>query len=178
MLKQLELKGNTVNDAPDMEWIERNHGTQILQWIRANVRSLVDAEDIRQDGYIRIQQSLANWKGECSLSTWIFTIIWRATQDHYRKKEIRERVQPPTPNAPPGPFEQASRREDFKLIQDELLKLSEDHRFILTLRGLNDFSYSHMAEILHIPIGTVKSRLHEALKKISERIGPLSGDTR
>ena len=141
MLKQQEPKGYTVFDVPNMDWIERHYGTQILRWIRSRIHSHADAEDVRQDSYMRIQQSLPKWKGECSLSTWIFTIVKRTIQDYYRRKGLQDKIQPPTPKAPLDPSEQASQREYYQKVRDMLQKLSEDHRIILTLRGLNEFSF-------------------------------------
>jgi RNA polymerase sigma-70 factor (ECF subfamily) len=76
----------------------------------------------------------------------------------------------------PGPDAVLERRDLRRLIQDELLRLSEDHRMAVILRDIQGMSYEEMAETLGVELGTVRSRLHRARMELKARLGPSLGD--
>jgi len=74
------------------------------------------------------------------------------------------------PSSLPGPEELAERSEAARMVRAVLDELSEDHRSVVTLRFIEGLSYEEIAEAIDCPIGTVKSRIHYALRKIGERL--------
>jgi RNA polymerase sigma-70 factor (ECF subfamily) len=76
------------------------------------------------------------------------------------------------------PDEEASRREEQALVRRALEDLEEQQRAIVVLRDLESLDYAEIAEILNVPVGTVKSRLHRARLALAELLGPVLEETR
>lgn len=140
------------------------------------------AQEIAQDVFIAIFKSLANFRGDCQLSTWIF----RVTINHcknarlYRKRRAWEKHEPiegtphdddrprELPSNEPSADSRAIRTDAEQLVSEGLAALTEEHRQIIILRDIEDLDYDEIAEILSIPRGTVKSRLHRARAELAE----------
>jgi RNA polymerase sigma-70 factor (ECF subfamily) len=151
------------------------------------LRDQEEAWDVAQEAFIRAYQALPNFRGQSAFYTWLFRIVMNVATDRARSRAARgrafgtERVpeeewdrvlvdQPPGQDAPD---EMASRGEDRERIEKALATLSEQHRAIIVLSDLEGLSYKEIADVLHIPMGTVMSRLHNARKKLRDALGPL-----
>lgn len=135
-----------------------------------------EASDAVQDIFLKIFRNIGGFKGEAALKTWIFKIAFSEILNRLRWWKRRHRYatlsldESPNGNAPgagvadagPTPEEvlQAKEREDA--IQQALRRLSHEHRSIIVLRDIEGFSYSDIADVLGISMGTVKSRLARA----------------
>ena len=131
------------------------------------------AEDLAQEIFVKIHDDLRGFKFESRFSTWLYRIavnhaINKANEIE-RRGRIRERIareQPPEP--PRGP--DADRFADDRVIR-AVGELSPKLRAIIALRYLEGLSYSEIAEVLEVSIGTVKSRLflaHETLRPMMQ----------
>src|SRR3989454_4967179 len=135
-----------------------------------------DASDVVQDIFLKIFRNIRGFKGEAALKTWIFKIAFSEILNRLRWWKRRHRYatlsldESPNGNTPgdgvadggPTPEEvlQAKEREDA--IQQALRRLSHEHRSIIVLRDIEGFSYTEIADVLGISMGTVKSRLARA----------------
>src|SRR2546428_13748562 len=135
-----------------------------------------DASDVVQDIFLKIFRNIGGFKGEAALKTWIFKIAFTEILNRLRRWKHRHRYatlsldESPNGNTPgdgvadagPTPEEvlQAKEREDA--IQQVLRRLSHEHRSIIVLRDIEGFSYTEIADVLGISMGTVKSRLARA----------------
>src|SRR2546426_11383041 len=135
-----------------------------------------DASDVVQDIFLKIFRNIGGFKGEAALKTWIFKIAfseilnrlrWWKRRHRYATLSLDESPNGNTPgdgvaDAGPTPEEvlQAKEREDA--IQQALRRLSHEHRSIIVLRDIEGFSYTEIADVLGISMGTVKSRLARA----------------
>jgi RNA polymerase sigma-70 factor (ECF subfamily) len=72
-----------------------------------------------------------------------------------------------TGTSPSEPLEQAERREQ---LQQAMQQLTEEHRAIIVLRHIEEFSYEEIAEVLDVAVGTVRSRLHRARAQLLEHL--------
>ena len=72
-------------------------------------------------------------------------------------------------NAPP-PDDRMSRSEDVEQLQNAMGRLSEEHRTVLVLREMQQMDYEAISEILELPIGTVRSRLHRAREQLKQQL--------
>jgi RNA polymerase sigma-70 factor (ECF subfamily) len=134
------------------------------------------AEELAQDIFIALFRSLAGFRGDCALSTWIYKITINHCKNArlYRKRRAWDRHEPiegnrrdderprELPSGTPGSDAGAIRTDAERLIALGLAGLSEEHRQIIILRDIEDLDYEEIAEILDVPRGTVKSRLHRA----------------
>ncbi|MBA7498617.1 ECF RNA polymerase sigma factor SigW [subsurface metagenome] len=142
-----------------------------------------EAEDISQEAFLRAYQSLAHFNPSYKFSTWLYQITLNIIRDRFKKKEINyvsldtpvetddSEFYPQPEDLTNNPEQIITRREDAQVIQQAIYSLPLKYREVIVLRHLQDLSYIEISNILKIPSGTVKIRLHRAreqLKKILE----------
>jgi RNA polymerase sigma-70 factor (ECF subfamily) len=163
--------------------VERHHPVAF-----AVVRSIIgdrdDVEDVVQEVFIKVYKGLSSYRGESKLSTWIYRIarneaLNAATRKRIEGDPIEEaRIEAPTGSRPDTQFEKRAERSE---LETHLAHLDETQRTVLELRYLGERSYEEIAEILDLPIGTVKSHIHRAkieLKRVMLRSAGGSVDAR
>lgn len=141
-----------------------------------------DAKDLIQESYVKAFRFYDSFERGTNTKAWLFRIIKNTFINDYRKKskepqkydyqEIEERYN--GENAT-GESDKALRVDIVNdMLGDEMTialnALQEDFREIIILCDLEDFKYEEIAEILEIPIGTVRSRLHRARNAMKEKI--------
>jgi RNA polymerase sigma-70 factor (ECF subfamily) len=135
-----------------------------------------DAEDVAQEVFIKLWRALPTYHGDAP-DAWIMKIAKNTCLDFVKQKkrvepleyEINgESVERPIPDtdAQSNPPEAVMQKERRQEVQNALLKLSDEHREILTLRYMNGLSYEQLQEVLGVGMGTVKSRLARAKKSL------------
>jgi RNA polymerase sigma-70 factor, ECF subfamily len=138
--------------------------------------SPTDAEDLTQEVFLKVYGNLAAFDlARGTFQTWITTMTRNLLVDHFR----RSRAQRATDSidagwdgdgdelplvqrlAEPGPsqHDKAVKKEIEKMVQEALTKISPELREAVILRDLQDLDYKEIAQVLHIPEGTVKSRI-------------------
>ena len=153
-----------------------------FRWLRDPAK----AEEVAQDVFIALYKSLADFRGESKLSTWIFRVATnhcknRLVYGNRRREDRHESIDAPIGGDDDGPVKQyaidapgpdasINRAEASKLLQAALDALDEDQREIVLLRDVDDLSYEEIAELLQLPKGTVKSRLHRARAELARRL--------
>ncbi len=134
-----------------------------------------EARDLAQDVLLRLHKGLRRYR-EGNFEGWLYRTTVNAFRDRLRKrKRLREDALPEDlgSRAGSGPIvEEAVQREELRrIVQRALVKLPPEFREVVVLRDLEGRSYDEIAEILDIPAGTVRSRIHrgrEALRQILE----------
>jgi len=135
-----------------------------------------EASDAVQDIFLKVFRNIGGFKGEAALKTWIFKIAFSEILNRLRwwKRRHRDTTlsldESPNGNVPghgvadagPTPEEVLQAKERENAIQQALRRLSHEHRSIIVLRDIEGFSYSDIADVLGISMGTVKSRLARA----------------
>ena len=153
--------------------------TQCFRWL--GNRSV--AEEVAQDVFIALFRSLPKFRGESKLSTWIYRVVTNHCKNRrlYRQRRAHDRHEPlegPRPeddDAPrrqladdrPGADASLHQSEAEELVRDALARLDEDQRRIIVLRDVQDLSYEEISDILGVPRGTVKSRIHRARTQLA-----------
>ncbi|WP_422656825.1 sigma-70 family RNA polymerase sigma factor [Paenibacillus sp. EC2-1] len=134
-----------------------------------------DAEDIAQNVYLEVYRTLSNFQMNRSLRSWIYGIMIRQFQSHKRKRWREHRkVQKDYAlqvHIPITIEESVLDKDHNDEIISKLNALSDKLKHVLVLRYVNDLSQQEIADILEIPLGTVKSRLNQALKRMRQMIG-------
>lgn len=139
-----------------------------------------DADDVVQEVFLKVFRSIAQFQGNCPLKAWLYriTVNTVANQNRWwrRHREQERSLDAPETGGSPldfladdharNPFQFLLSREAQELVQSALLRLSESSRAILVLREMEDLSYEEVSEILHISLGTVKSRLARARQSL------------
>ncbi len=161
-------------------------GPRIQSLARRYAVSIADAEDLTQEIFVDLFQSVATFRGEAQLSTWIY----RVALNHclrWREKQTRETARcgpqcegenEPSRDAFGDPQRRAAQSDLQREVAGALDALSDLHREIVILHELHGLSYAQCAEILQIPLGTVKSRLSNAFSQLRVALGSyVLGDT-
>jgi RNA polymerase sigma-70 factor (ECF subfamily) len=130
-----------------------------------------DAADVVQDAFLNAYQSLHAFKGDAEFFTWLYRIAFNAAISQKRKKRAGVSldaagpdggIDPDDPSEYVKPGTALQRSEDERILQEALNRLSHEHREVLVLKELEGMRYEDIAEVLGVPIGTIRSRLHRA----------------
>ena len=137
-----------------------------------------DARDVVQEAFLHAYQSLHSFKGDSLFFTWLYRIAMNTAISMKRKQRPVLRIQatgddktaidpldPAESNRPGHALEMA---EEERKVHDALSKLSSEHRAVLVMKDMEGMKYEAMAEILGVPIGTIRSRLHRARLEIRD----------
>lgn len=156
-------------DAAAYGWLLDTFGGRVHGLARRYTRSEADAEDLTQEIFLALHASLPKFRGEAALSTFIY----RVAMNHCLKHRARQRPESvPYDDLPLASPEQqrpdrvAAHGELASTIEAALATLSLDHRDVVVLHELHGLTYAECATILGVPVGTVKSRLFNAFKRL------------
>ena len=146
------------------------------------VRSAEDAEDLTQETFVRVFKALDRYDPSRPFQAWLFTITSRLCIDHIRRRRMK--MVPLVRTEPGSEEEQTVELEDPGLGPEELTARAEEehgvrglidslpphYRIVVLLRHQQDLSYEEISEILHLPLGTVKARIHRARALLKQRL--------
>lgn len=132
------------------------------------------ANDFLQDLFLKIIQKPELYKPQHKFSGWVFSIAHNMCKNEYRRREVRKNFtseENPDQYINPNFQEDAINKESLiAAIFNELELLDESQRSILILKYKENFSLKEISEILELPVGTIKSRLHYARLELSKRV--------
>jgi RNA polymerase sigma factor (sigma-70 family) len=120
------------------------------------------AEDILQDAWLRIVRGLGRLSDPSRLAPWLFAIARRAVIDHIRRRSSRPPAVELEEETHPTEEPSTDQWEEIELVQDAVADLAPADRETVALFYLQELDLREIAEVLGIPVGTVKSRLHRA----------------
>ncbi len=146
-----------------------------------------DAEEVAQDTFIRARKSIGNFRGECSLSTWLYHIATNLAHNkhwYWWRRKRGDSVSLDTPIGDEGdmtvcdliegdgqnPAESAITSEFAEFLPKAIASLPEKYGEVLKLRNEEDLSYEEIAERMNISVGTVKSRLSRAREFLRDEL--------
>lgn len=162
-------------DQTAFESLVRLHQRMVYGLALSLTRSHQDAEEITQTVFLKTWRGLDRFRGEASLSTWLYRLTRNACTDLSRQNRKRQEdlsLEDPALAAlsdrSPLPQETAEQRERRKALLTALEKLPEDSRTVLLLREVEGLSYQEIAQTLGLSQGTVKSRLSRARRALRD----------
>jgi RNA polymerase sigma-70 factor (ECF subfamily) len=136
-----------------------------------------DALDVVQESFFSAYQSLNSFKGDSEFFTWLYRIAFNAAISLKRKQRVVYHqdwngdnlgLEPVDRSAFHDPSSRIERTESEKLLQEALNRLSAEHRTVLVLKDIEGQRYEDIADILDVPVGTIRSRLHRARVELRE----------
>ena len=147
----------------DFEALFRTHWASAYRAAYLVVRDAAAAEDIAQEGFLAAIRSLDRFDRRRPFGPWLHRIVVNRAIDWARARALR-------PEAPPvdGPARDPP-EHDGQLLQ-ELGRLSPEHRAVIVLRYLLEYTPGEIAELLELPRGTINSRLRRGLDALKERL--------
>jgi len=136
-----------------------------------------DARDVVQEAFLNAYLSLHSFKGDSLLFTWLYRIAMNTAISLKRKQKVvlrlhtagdGEAAEPADPSEANAPGHALEMAEDEKRVHEALRRLSPEHRAVLVMKDMEGQKYEAMAEVLEVPIGTIRSRLHRARLELRE----------
>lgn len=138
-----------------------------------------DVDDVVQEVFIRVFKSVRKFKGDSSFGTWLYRITVNVCKDFLKKYSKRAETlsdfdseeEKTVPVSSKGNLEEEVNRElDLESFKKVLDTMSKEDRLFITLRDIDGLDYEEISRIIEKPIGTVKSRIHYARKKLKKML--------
>ena len=167
------------------------------------VRNRDDAADLTQETLIKVIEGLPSYNGQSKLSTWVIRVAMNCCLSHLRREKLRAHeslssglgadrdgggrsdhpgiagskrgVSTSSESREPSPLQRIQQQQNRDAILTALANVDPEMRAILVLRDLQDLDYQQLADVLEIPIGTVKSRLFRARAALRHEIETRGG---
>jgi RNA polymerase sigma-70 factor (ECF subfamily) len=137
-----------------------------------------DAAEVSQEAFLSAYRSIKSFRGDASFSTWLYRIAVnhantrRKSVALWQQRTARLESLEPASDGDSDPADALERKEMRERVQAALNGLEAEDATIILLRDLQDVPYEAVADILDVPIGTVKSRLHRARRALKARLAP------
>jgi RNA polymerase sigma factor (sigma-70 family) len=126
------------------------------------------SEDLVQEVFLRILKYRRSYRPDKPFRTWLYQIARNTRLDHVRKKRPETSWEPEPADPAPQSIDTAQRNQELALLQRALMQMSEAQREILVLTRFQELDYGEVGQLLGYEAGTVKVRVHRALKELRE----------
>jgi RNA polymerase sigma-70 factor (ECF subfamily) len=150
----------------------RRYQDRLYNTVYRLVDNAEDAQDVVQEAFLHAYQSLDSFKGDSLFFTWLYRIAVNTAISLKRKQRSvlslhscrngEAGLEPLDESETIRPEHALEQAEQERRIQKALNQLSPEHRAVLVLKDMEGQKYDIMAEVLQVPIGTIRSRLHRA----------------
>ena len=175
-------------DERSFEILFERYKARIYTFAVRFVRDAKIAEDILQETFIKLFRKARHFRHQAKFSTWLYTIAANLCKDELKRRRRRETVSldaPATDQSLEGrplptvqilsdssewPRVEAEKREFSRVLAQALEELPENSRMVVELHVMHGLRYREVAEVLGIPIGTVQSRMHNAVQLLRKKV--------
>lgn len=145
------------------------------------MRNAEDAEDASQEALIKIFKNISSFNMESTFKVWMYRVVVNTCIDFKRRKNVNalsidetldlgsgREIQREIPDESNNPDALIERNYNTQLVNDAINMLEDDFKTIIILRDIKGFTYDEISQILSCNLGTVKSRLSRARKRLKE----------
>ncbi len=139
----------------------RRHERRVYNIAYRMLGGVEDARDATQEAFLACYRRLGSFRGDAAFTTWLHRIAVNASYDALRRRKGLPLGLEEAPEPPPSP-DHAEETAGTIDTQRALLRVGPEHRAVLVLHDVRGLAYEQVADILEVPVGTVKSRLHRA----------------
>ena len=162
-----------------LDQLLRRHYDRIHAVTKRIAGSTRDADDATQEALIKIVRALPTFDGRSAFGTWAYRIATNAALDELRKRKRRPQLSmvrdDDSGEVHLQPVDELAEQTiesiaDRLAIDDALENLDDDYRSAVVLRDVGDLDYAEIAEVLDIPVGTVKSRIARGRRKLADEL--------
>ena len=166
-------------DAGAFDQLVVRHQAAVFRAALAALRSPADAEEAAQDALVRAWQKLGAFRGDSSFRTWLLSIAWNRALSRRRSLSAWFARRAPVEAADrvrvdgAGPLDALRQRELTRHVTAAIDGLSPKLRDALLLAQAGEYGYDEIAAMLQVPVGTLKSRVFDARRKVKQRLAAL-----
>lgn len=146
------------------------------------VRNKQEAEDLTQEAFMKAFSSLSTFNDEFAFSTWLMKIASNNCIDFLRKRKLKtysihepinykdEKIEIDIPDHDAGPERILIQSERSRMIEEAINELPERYRYVVILRHKEEKTYEEIAEIMNLPLGTVKAQIFRAREILNKKL--------
>jgi RNA polymerase sigma-70 factor, ECF subfamily len=166
-------------DAGAFDQLVIRHQAAVFRAALAALRSPEEAEEAAQDALVRAWQKLGSFRGHSSFRTWLLSIAWNRALSRRRSIGSWFARRAPVEAADrarghgSGPLDALCERELARHVAVAIDALSPKLRDALLLAQAGEYGYDEIAAMLKVPVGTLKSRVFDARRKVKQRLATL-----
>ncbi len=172
-------------DQKAYEALLARHNKAIFHVVMKIVRNREEAQDLVQETFMKAFNALASYRSEYRFSTWLYKIAANCAIDFVRKKRIEAlsldkpietkdgRVEFEVPDSSWDPEQDLVRKQKLKSIEEAIDSLPDKYREVIIYRHRGDKPYEEIADILKVPVGTVKARIFRARELLKKKLKPI-----
>lgn len=158
-------------DLPQLGVLFDRYHVPLFDFLSRMIGNAAAAEDLVQDVFVRILKYRATYRDEGRFETWLFRIARNARADYFRTRPRSEplggeALERPSPGA--GPARQLEEERERQRLRCALLRLREDKRELIVLARYRGMKLDQIAALLDVDVGTVKVRLHRAVRELRD----------
>lgn len=170
------------------EQLVASQASRLINLAYRLVGNRAEAEEIAQEGFLRLHRSLQGFRGDCSLASYLYRIVSRLAIDHLRREKLRRKLfffrrneddlDPLDMAADTGasPRDNLQARETGQRLLTALDRLSARQRAVFVLRHQEGLPLKEIAAVLKLEVGTVKAHLHRAVRALRSELKDLQED--
>ena len=155
--------------------IVRDYSERVYWHVRRLVNSHEDADDLVQEIFLKIWQALPSFRGEASLSTWVYRIATNEALNHLRREKVRSALRFSSLDAEMERRIDGDPFFDGTAAQRELAKavarLPDKQRLVFVMRWWDELSYEEISSVTGTSVGALKASFHIAKEKITAALG-------
>lgn len=177
------LPERTVSKPLTMEEVYRLHAPTVIRWALRLGGPSFELEDVVQDVFLKVHRSLASFRGEAKITTWLYQITRNVVGHRRRKDRIRrwlrgsaDEVAGHLPALGITPVEAIERQEASRQLYRALDALSERHRTVFILFEMEQLSGEEIAEVMEAKVETVWVWLHRARAQYLKQVARLKAE--
>ena len=137
-----------------------------------------DAEDAAQEALAKVLTRIDQFRGEARFATWLYSLVTNTCRDlgeRQRRRQHQALETAPEVASTLGPHDLACQREQRAELARELEGLSNDQRHVMVMKDVLALSYEEIAEVLEMPVGTVKCHAHRGRARMRRALEPPAG---
>ncbi len=181
------IRMSTSGDDDAFAGLVTRYRSKVFSLALRMVGNYEEAEDISQEAFINAYRALDTFRLGDKFSSWIYRITTNLSIDHLRKRRHKE-ISVDAPSNPEGDMyiqlpdtsndpERRAIEAEFKAVVEKAIReLSPTYKAVVILRHVNNLSYEEIADVMKIPLGTVKTRLFRAREILKAKVEAWSGD--
>jgi RNA polymerase sigma-70 factor, ECF subfamily len=159
-----DLVAQTLQGNPDgFATLVERYDRAVYHLAYRTMHDVEEARDVAQEAFFKAYRSLHTFKQGAKFSTWIFAITYHGCCDRLnRRKRYSNEELPERADSTPGPEAQAIALDEASRLRAAIDQLPEKYRTVITLYHLQGKQYEEIAQVLDLPMGTVKTHLFRA----------------
>ena len=156
-------------EPPPLDRLYREEGPSVWAYLRRRIADVHEAEEMFQKVFLIVVKEPGRASAAVSQRAWLYGIAHKLVLEYLRRqRRLRSEAVLGDDAAPNGDAD----NERVLAMRQAIGNLSALHREVVELRLVDELSYADIAEVLNVPVGTVRSRIHHAVRQLRQELVP------